>query len=106
MFSILRQKEAFNLEKVEYLVAEATGDYSVVINNNDLPVTKSMMAIQTTPNELSQLITYEGKVDQKMLKRNDLDMSWVYQQLGQYSISNISKVCTLEYLLPKRIIYE
>jgi len=104
MFSIIREKEAFNLEKVDYLVAEATGDYSVAINNNELPVTKSMMAIQTTPNELSQILIYEGKVDQKELKRNNLDMSWVYQQLGKYNISNIQNVY-VGMLTPKKELY-
>ena len=71
LISILRQKDAPNLEKVEYLIAESTGDFSVAVNNNSLPITKLDMAIATPQDILSQILIYKGKIDKKFLKTID-----------------------------------
>ncbi len=92
VLSILRVKDAFNLEKVKFLVAETTGDFSVAIDSKDQPVTKSSVGIPTTPNELSQLVIYEGRVDQRVLKKNNLDHDWLNQQLQILNIQAINDV--------------
>lgn len=92
LFSILRQKDAHNLEKVEYLIAEATGDFSVAVNNNNLPVTKLDMAIKPKPDILSQILIYKGKVDEKILKKNRLDYDWIKKELKSNNIDNINDI--------------
>ncbi|QGU94048.1 DUF421 domain-containing protein [Clostridium bovifaecis] len=71
LISILRQKDAPNLEKVEYLIAESTGDFSVAVNNNSLPITKLDMSIVPPQNILPEILIYKGKLDEKILKRID-----------------------------------
>ncbi|ANC78937.1 hypothetical protein ABE65_019885 [Fictibacillus phosphorivorans] len=104
VFSILRVKDAFNLEKVKFLVAETTGDFSVAIDNKDQPVTKSSLGIPTTPNELSQLLIYEGKVDQRVLKKNNLDHDWLNEQLQILNIQAINDVF-VGILTPEKTLY-
>lgn len=74
MFSILRQKNVFELKNVDYLIAEPNGDFSVAKNSGALPITRSSMGIPTTPKELSKILIYEGIVDTKMLY--DLNLIW------------------------------
>ena len=81
LISILRQKDAPNLEKVEYLIAESTGDFSVAVNNNSLPITKLDMAMEPTQDILSQILIYKGKVDEKILKKNRLNYDWIEKEL-------------------------
>ncbi|MBE6068291.1 MAG: DUF421 domain-containing protein [Clostridium lundense] len=88
LLSILRQKDAPNLEKVEYLIAEATGDFSVAVDNNSLPVTKLDMAISPPPDILSEILIYEGKVDQEILQKNGLSYEWIQEELKLNNISN------------------
>ncbi|MBH0156455.1 MULTISPECIES: DUF421 domain-containing protein [Fictibacillus] len=104
VLSILRVKDAFNLEKVKFLVAETTGDFSVAIDSKDQPVTKSSVGIPTTPNELSQLVIYEGRVDQRVLKKNNLDHDWLNQQLQILNIQAINDVF-VGILTPEKTLY-
>jgi len=92
LISILRQKDALNLEKVEYLIAEATGDFSVAVNNNNLPITKIDMAIEPSQDILSQILIYKGKIDEKILKKNRLNYDWIEKELKSNNIDNINDI--------------
>ena len=92
LISILRQKNALNLEKVEYLIAESTGDFSVAINNNNLPITKVDMAIKPSQDILSEILIYKGKIDEKILKKNTLNYDWVEKELKANNIDNINDI--------------
>lgn len=104
MFSILRQKKAFDLQSVDYLIAEPNGDFSVIQNSNELPLPKSIMGIQTTPKELSKILIYEGRIDTKILKKEGLDMKWVYEQLQKQNISALENIY-IGLLTPQRELY-
>lgn len=92
LFSILRQKDAPNLEKVEYLIAEATGDFSAAINSNSLPITKLDMGIESKQDILSQILIYKGKVDEKILKMNSLSYDWIETELKSNNINSIHDI--------------
>lgn len=92
LFSILRQKNAFNLANVDYVIAESVGDFSVGINTNHLPITTLDMGVNISSEKLSQIVIYEGKIDNKILKQNNLTLDWLYEQLSKYNISAIADV--------------
>ncbi|MBF8981923.1 DUF421 domain-containing protein [Lutibacter sp. B2] len=92
LFSILRQKDAFNLANVDYVIAESVGDFSVGINTNHLSIAKINMGINEPLSKLSEILIYEGKVDKNVLHKNNLHLDWVYQQLSKYNISDIKDV--------------
>ncbi|MEK6263521.1 MAG: DUF421 domain-containing protein [Clostridium sp.] len=92
LVSILRQKDASNLEKVEYLIAESTGDFSIAINNNNLPITKIDMEMEPSQDVLSQILIYKGKIDEKILKKNSLNDDWIYKELKSNNIGNIRDI--------------
>lgn len=104
LFSILRQKDAHNLEKVEYLIAEATGDFSVAVNTNSLPITKLDMAIESKTDILSQILIYKGKVDEKILKKNKLNHDWIEKEAKSNNIDNINDIY-LGILTPDKKLY-
>lgn len=92
LFSILRQKNAHNFEKVDYLIAESTGEFSVAINKNNLPITKLDMSIEHPQDILSQILIYKGKVDEKILKDNCLNYDWIENELKSNNVNNINDV--------------
>jgi uncharacterized membrane protein YcaP (DUF421 family) len=104
LFSILRQKNAHNLETVEYLIAEATGDFSVAVNNNSLPLTKLDMAIDAKTDILSQILIYKGRVDEKILKKNRLSYDWIEKEAKSNNIDNINDIY-LGILTPDKKLY-
>lgn len=92
LFSIIREKNAPNLEKLDYLIAEATGDFSVASNNNSLPVTKLDMGIKISLDILPEIIIYEGKLDEKVLEKNGLNYAWVQNEFKANNIDDIHNV--------------
>lgn len=92
LFSIMRQKDAPNLEKLDYLIAESTGDFSAASNNNSLPITKLDMGIKVSLDILPEIIIYEGKLDEKVLKKNGLNYDWVQNELKSNNTDNINDV--------------
>ncbi|MEJ8554201.1 YetF domain-containing protein [Tepidibacter sp. Z1-5] len=104
IFSILRQKDASNIEKVEYLIFEATGDFSIALNNNTLPVIKKDMGIEPSQDILSEIVIYNGKVDQKILNNNNLNYDWIIGELKFNNINNIEDVY-LGILTPNKKLY-
>lgn len=92
LISILRQKNASNLEKVEYLIAEATGDFSIAVDNNSLPVTKLDMAMSPPPDILSEILIYKGKIDEEILERNRLSYEWIDKELKLNNINNANDI--------------
>ncbi|KZL91485.1 YetF domain-containing protein [Clostridium magnum] len=104
LFSILRQKDAHNLEKVEYLIAEATGDFSVAVNNNNLPIAKLDMAMESSQDTLSQILIYKGKIDEKILKKNNLDYDWIEKEIKSNNIDNANNIY-LGILAPDKKLY-
>ncbi|WP_353093977.1 DUF421 domain-containing protein [Tissierella praeacuta] len=104
LFSILRVKNANSIENVEYLLAEAVGDFSIAINNNNLPPTKSDMSIETKEDILSEIIIYKGRIDNEVLNKNNLNYSWIENQLKLADIDSINKVY-LGVLTPDKNLY-
>ncbi|PRR76631.1 hypothetical protein CPAL_03020 [Clostridium thermopalmarium DSM 5974] len=92
LISILRQKDASNLEKVEYLIAESTGDFSVAVNNNSLPITKLDMSITPPQDILPQILIYKGKIDETILKENRLTYEWIEKELKSINADNINDI--------------
>lgn len=92
LISILRQKDVPNLDKVEYLIAESTGDFSVAVNNNNLPITKIDMRIEPSQDTLSQILIYKGKIDEKILKKNRLNYAWIEKELKSNNVDNINGI--------------
>ena len=92
LLSILRQKDAPNLEKVEYLIIESTGDFSVAVNNNNLPITKIDMNTKHSQDILPEILIYKGKIDGKILKKNRLNNEWIEKELKSNNIDNINDI--------------
>ncbi|WP_313757262.1 YetF domain-containing protein [Tissierella sp.] len=92
LFSILREKNAYDIENVEYLIAESIGNFSIAINNNNLPPTKSDIGIETSKDILSEVIIYKGKIDEKVLSKNGLNCKWIEKQLKLINIDNINNI--------------
>ncbi|MGG1631849.1 YetF domain-containing protein [Rossellomorea sp. NRS-1567] len=92
LLSILRKKNVFDLQNVEYVIAEPNGDFSVAKDSHSLPVTKSTMGIPMTTKELTKILIYDGKVDRKIMKEKHLSIDWVYFQLKEQNVTDIAEV--------------
>lgn len=92
LFSILREKDAPDLQNVKYLIAEATGEFSVMLYADVLPISRKDMGIEVYPDILSQIIIYNGKLDQHLLHKNGLDGGWLEDELTRQNIEDIKDI--------------
>ena len=104
LFSILREKDVHNIENVDYLIVEATGDFSVAINKNKLPPTKLDMSIETKQDVLSEIVIYKGIIDENILNKNNLNYEWIANELELSKIDNVDSVY-LGILTPDKRLY-
>lgn len=104
LFSILREKNAHNIEKVEYLIAEATGDFTVAVDVNSLPPTKLNLGINPSKDTLSEIVIYKGKVHKEVLRKNQLNHKWLEDQLKLNNIKNVDSIY-LGVLTPEKKLY-
>lgn len=92
IFSVLRSKNAHNLQTVDYFIAESTGDFSIAIDSNYLPISKQDMGISTHPEIFSEILIYKGKVYEDVLKKNSLSYDWIHNELNLNNITDINNV--------------
>lgn len=92
--AMLREKDAFSLNDVEYAVFETSGKLSVMKKENKLPVTKGDLTLSsqyklypTTTEVIS-----DGTINMNNLSRLNLDKTWLEQQLKNYGINSINEV--------------
>lgn len=104
LFSILREKNAPDLQNVKYLIAEATGEFSVMLYTDVLPISKKDMGIEVVPDVLSQIIIYNGKLDEYLLDKNGLDREWIEKELISQNIQEIKDVA-VGILTPTKQLY-
>ncbi len=88
----LREKNAFNLADVEFAIMETDGQVSVLPKADKKPLTPSNMNIQTTSTGLTRDIIIDGNLMEENLTGTGLDKEWVYAQLNNQDIRDISEV--------------
>lgn len=92
--SMLREKDAFSLNDVEYAVFETSGKLSVMKKDNKQTVTKGDLSIQThykTYPVATEVIS-DGVINTNNLSRLNLDKTWLQQQLKNAGVNSVDEV--------------
>jgi uncharacterized membrane protein YcaP (DUF421 family) len=92
--AMLREKEVFSLDDVEYAIFESDGKLSVMKKEGKQNVTKSDINLQPKENKYiyHMGIISDGKVNDDNLSKLKLDQQWLDSQLQQAGIQSISDV--------------
>jgi len=88
----LREKNIFNLSDVEFAILETNGNLSVLPKSTKQPVTLEDIYLPGKYKGLSAELIVDGVIIEKNLKENNLNRDWLYQQLRNQNIEDISKV--------------
>ncbi len=88
----LRKNNVFDFNQVEFAVLEADGELSVLKKTPYQPLTPQDIDLSTSYQGLATEIIKDGEVLEGNLKQNNLDFSWLYQELRQNKIQDISEV--------------
>lgn len=100
LIMLLRNKDVFSPEEVEFAILEPDGKLSVLRKEELLPATKkdikaTLTPIQRIPTEL----IIDGKIAEKNLVKMDVSVAWLNQQLKKASIHSLDQVFYAELQL-------
>ncbi|SHN57777.1 DUF421 domain-containing protein [Desulfitobacterium chlororespirans] len=97
---VLREKDIFDLNEVEYAIVEGSGSISVLRKPQYLPLTPSDMKLNPDAKGLSLPLIIDGKVQDGNLQQLKRDRPWLASELAQAGIHDFSEVfyadCTRE----------
>jgi len=88
LMSMLRDKNVFNVEDVEFAVLEINGKLSVLLKSQKQPLTPQDMNIPTRYAGLPLNIIVDGRVDQDALRSVNLTRAWLEFNLRKKKIHN------------------
>lgn len=77
----LREKDAFNINDVEFAIAETDGMLTVLKKSQKRSVTPADLNIVTTYEGVPSEIIVDGEIIYQNLKQNKLDEQWLFNQL-------------------------
>jgi len=100
LIMLLRNKDVFSPEEVEFAILEPDGKLSVLRKEELLPATKkdikaTVAPIQTIPTEL----IVDGRIVEKNLIKIDVSVAWLHQQLKKAGIHSLDQVFYAELQL-------
>jgi uncharacterized membrane protein YcaP (DUF421 family) len=97
---LLRNKDVFSPEEVEFAILEPDGKLSVLIKEELLPATKKDIKVNVAPihNIPTELIV-DGKIVEKNLNKIDVSVVWLNQQLKKANIHSLDQVFYAELQL-------
>ncbi len=92
ILTLLREKDIFYLNEIDFAVIESTGNISVLKKTKFDNVTKEDMNISGTYKGIPLTVIIEGKVCESNLSALNLDITWLNDNLSIQNIHSISEV--------------
>lgn len=89
---LLREKDIFDLNEVEFAVIEDNGTLNVLKKSEYIPVTPKDLNLQTKYKGLSIPVVIDGEVHEGNLKKLGLTREWLSQQLKTIEIKTVKDV--------------
>lgn len=90
--SMLRSKNVFNIEDVEFAVFEPDGKLSVLLKSQKRPLTPEDMNISTEYSGMPTNIIVDGILDDTALYSINLTRAWLEYQLGKANIDKMEEI--------------
>ncbi len=97
MQHLLRAKDVFSIQDVEYAVLETDGTVSVMKKPAQQNATKADLNIPLKPVPLPMTLISDGEILKDNLKETGYDESWLTQQLKFQEINEVNQVLYAEY---------
>ena len=88
----LREKDVFDISKVDYALLEANGQLSVLKKPEDNTVTLKDMGLPTTPQGLMTELVIDGRVLSRQLVKLQKNEAWLLGELGKQGVQDVRTV--------------
>ena len=92
LMMLLREKDIFNAEDVEFAIIESDGEISIIPKFNKQPITTGDLNMSTNYKGLTNDIIIDGKIMYDNLKCTNHDEQWIKSQLKIHNINDVRDV--------------
>lgn len=92
IMELLRNKDVFDLNEVDFAIIEPNGQLSVLKKPEYQNVTAKDMNIQKQAAGISTELIYDGILIEENLRQLDKDKNWILNELKKQGITDISQV--------------
>jgi uncharacterized membrane protein YcaP (DUF421 family) len=92
LLMLLRQKNIFDIEEVNFAVLESDGQLSVLPKPDKQPPKTGDLNITSPSSRLGVDIIIDGEILYKNLKQTEHDEMWLRQQLAAYNVEDVQNV--------------
>ena len=92
LLKLLRSKDVFDINEVEYAVLETNGELSVLKKSEVQPITPKDIGLLTPYKGLSKELIYDGKVMEQNLDYINKDKAWLLNQIRAHGYGSFDKV--------------
>jgi len=92
LMELLRNKDVFDINQVEYAIIEPNGQLSVLKKAQYQPLTPKDMNIKVQPSQINTEIIYNGIVFHQNLEELNKDTKWLMRELKKHSIKDPKEV--------------
>lgn len=82
----LRKKNVFNIADVEFALLESSGDLSVLVKNENLPLTPKQLGIKVSPQPEPQMVINDGEIMDEPLATSGLSRAWLRTELVKQGV--------------------
>ncbi|SDE22833.1 Uncharacterized membrane protein YcaP, DUF421 family [Paenibacillus sp. UNCCL117] len=97
---LLRNKDVFSPETVEFAILEPDGQLSVLLKEELQAATKKdMKATVSTVHRIPLELIVDGKIVEKNMKKMDVSVNWLNQQLKKNGVHSLEEVFYAELQL-------
>jgi uncharacterized membrane protein YcaP (DUF421 family) len=90
--SQLRQRHAFNIDDVEFAIAEPNGQLSVLLKSQAAPLAPRDINIPTQYRDVPSELVVDGVIIKQNLKQNNLDEDWLLGELQKQGVQSLQEV--------------
>lgn len=92
VLSLLRNKQVFDLNEVEYAILEPNGQISVLLKSEHQPLTPKDLNMMPQPAAVGVELIYDGVILDENLRSINREREWLMNQLKNYNIKDVSEV--------------
>lgn len=88
----LRQVNIINIHEVEFAILETSGKLSIIPKSQFRALRPKDLGIETQYEGLPATLIKDGKLDIHLLKRQNLDMAWLTNELGKQGVKDYHQI--------------
>lgn len=92
-----RDKNYFDLQKIEYAIMETSGNLSILPKSEYAPLTPADMQIATSRSKLTDYLVLDGKISNDRLKESGHDEKWLKKGLHLKEEDDLSNILLATY---------